>query len=167
MELLGPGLRVRNLARSLQFYTSALGLREVRRGDTRSWGGGLWVLLEDRKSRQRVELNWYPRGSIFHGPFRAGDALDHLDFDLGAVPVAELERAYRRVVRGGARGTRYTPSRTAGWMASAIDPNGVWIVLTRRPTPAEHRAMQRVDAGVPATKRSGAKRPRPRPRARS
>jgi len=62
------------------------------------------------------------------------------------VPVAELDRAYRRLVRGGARPTRYHSDTTAGWMASAIDPDGVWIVLSRRPTPAERRAMERVDA---------------------
>jgi len=161
MELLGPGLRVTNLERSLRFYTKTLGLREVRRGDTRSWGGGLWVQLEDPKSRQRVELNWYPRGSIFHGPFRSGDALDHLDFDLGAVPVATLERTYRRLVRGGARPTRYTAATTAGWMASAIDPNGIWIVLTRRPTAAQRRAMERVDAEEPSQVRAPRRRSTP------
>jgi catechol 2,3-dioxygenase-like lactoylglutathione lyase family enzyme len=151
MELLTPGLRVTNLSRSVRFYTKVLGLREIRRGDTRSWGGGLWVQLEDPKSRQRLELNWYPRGSIFHGAFRAGDALDHIDFDLGPVPVAELERTYRRLVRGGARPTRYHARTTAGWMAGAIDPNGIWIVLSRQPTPAERRTMERVDGDAPGT----------------
>ncbi|MCI4326571.1 MAG: VOC family protein [Thermoplasmata archaeon] len=164
MELLSPGIRVTQLDRSLRFYTKTLGLREVRRGDTRSWGGGIRVLLEDPKSRQRVELNWYPKGSIFHGPFRPGDALDHLDFDLGPVPVSAPERAYRRLLRGGARATRYHAATTAGWMASAIDPNGIWIVLTRRPTPKEQRAMEAVDtapvstaAGSPGTRRRRAK----------
>jgi catechol 2,3-dioxygenase-like lactoylglutathione lyase family enzyme len=146
MHLRSPGLRVTQLDRSLRFYTKVLGLREAGRGDTRSGGGGIWVLLEDPKSHQQVELNWYPKGSIFHGPFRTGDALDHLDFDLGPVPVAQLERTYRRLVRGGARPTRYHAATTAGWMASAVDPDGVWIVLTRRPTPAEQRTMEAVDA---------------------
>jgi lactoylglutathione lyase len=82
------GLRVTNLARSLRFYTKALGLKEVRRGDTRSWGGGIWVLLEDPQSRRKVELNWYPARSRFGGRYRAGDAVDHLDFTWGSPPGA-------------------------------------------------------------------------------
>jgi catechol 2,3-dioxygenase-like lactoylglutathione lyase family enzyme len=128
------GLRVTRLARSLRFYTRALGLKVVRRGDTRSWGGGIWVLLEDPRSHRRVELNWYPKGSRFGGPFRAGEAVDHLDFTLGVAPRAELERVYRRLLRAGGRPTGYEPSTTEGWMASVLDPDGIWITVGRKPT---------------------------------
>ena len=131
------GLRVTRLERSLRFYSRALGFREVRRGDTRSWGGGIWVLLEDPVSRRKLELNWYPRGSLFFGRFRPGDAVDHLEFTLGVAPRAELERTYRRLLRLGARPTGYEPSNTAGWMASVTDPDGIWITIGRRPTRSE------------------------------
>ena len=121
----------------MRFYTKALGLREVRRGDTRSWGGGIWVLLEDPKSHRRVELNWYPKGSLFGGPFRVGDGVDHLDFTLGVAPRRELERVYRRLLKNGGRPTGYEPSVTQGWMASVTDPDGIWITIGRRPTRAE------------------------------
>jgi catechol 2,3-dioxygenase-like lactoylglutathione lyase family enzyme len=131
------GLRVTHIERSVKFYTRALGLRVVRRGDTRSWGGGIWVLLEDPRSRRKVELNWYPKGSRFGGPYRAGDAVDHLDFTLGAVPRKELERVYQRLVKLGGKPTGLEPSTTEGWMASVTDPDGIWIVVGRRPTRAE------------------------------
>jgi catechol 2,3-dioxygenase-like lactoylglutathione lyase family enzyme len=131
------GLRVTNLERSLRFYRRALGLRVVRRGDTRSWGGGIWVVLEDPKSHRRIELNWYPRGSLFGGPFRTGDAVDHLDFTLGVASREELERVYRRLLRQGAKPTGYEPSTTGGWMASVMDPDRVWITIGRRPTRSE------------------------------
>jgi catechol 2,3-dioxygenase-like lactoylglutathione lyase family enzyme len=131
------GLRVTDLPRSLRFYTRALGLREVRRGDTRGWGGGIWVVLEDPRSRRRVELNWYPKRSLFAGPFRAGDAVDHLDFTLGVASRAQLDRVYRRLLKNGARPTGYEPSTTAGWMASVMDPDGIWITIGRRPTRRE------------------------------
>jgi len=131
------GLRVTHLERSFRFYTRALGLKEVRRGDTRSWGGGIWILLEDPKSRHRVELNWYPKGSLFSGPFRTGDAVDHLDFTLGVASRKELERVYRRLLRQGGKSTGYEPSTTGGWMASVKDPDGIWITVGRRPTPSE------------------------------
>jgi catechol 2,3-dioxygenase-like lactoylglutathione lyase family enzyme len=136
------GLRVTDLTRSLRFYTKVLGLREVRRGDTRAWGGGIWVLLRDPRSRRVVELNWYPEGSLFATPYRTGDSLDHLDFDLGAAPQAALERTYRRLLAGGGRPTGYRPSTTAGWMASVRDPDGIWITVGRRPTPAERAALR-------------------------
>lgn len=139
MKLETAGLRVRNLSRSLRFYTRALGLKVVRRGDTRVWGGGLWVLLKDPKSRRVIELNWYPRGSLFSGAYRVGNALDHLDFSVGAVPRSALERAYRKLLKNGAKPTRWSPARTEGWSAHVLDPDGIWITVGRRPTPAERR----------------------------
>lgn len=143
MHLEFPGLRVTNLARSVRFYTKGLGLEVVRRGDTRVWGGGLWVLLRDPRSRRLLELNWYPKGSLFAGPYRPGDALDHLDFTLGVASRDALERAYRRLLRHGARATKYPPAKTEGWSAHVLDPDGIWIVVGRRPTPAERRALSR------------------------
>ncbi|HKS59247.1 MAG TPA: VOC family protein [Thermoplasmata archaeon] len=137
MRFENVGLRVTQLKRSVRFYTSALGLREVRRGDTRSWGGGIWVLLEDPRSRRKIELNWYPKGSRFYTRYRAGDAVDHLDFTLGVAPKKELERVYRRLLRQGAKPTGFEPSTTEGWMASVTDPDGIWVTIGRRPTAAE------------------------------
>lgn len=131
------GLRVSHLDRSLRFYTRGLGLRVVQRGDTRGWGGGIWVRLEDPRSHAKVELNWYPKGSRFAGPYRAGDGVDHLDFTLGVASREELTRVYRRLLKQGAKPTGYEPSTTEGWMASVTDPDGIWITVGRRPTRAE------------------------------
>lgn len=130
-----------DLRRSLKFYTKALGLKVLRQGDTRSWGGGKWVLLQDPRSHRVVELNWYPRGSRFYGPYRAGDALDHLDFTIGAAQRSALEKVYRRLLRYGGRPTGWYPDTTEGWMASVTDPDGIWITVGRRPTPAERRRL--------------------------
>lgn len=137
MRFENVGLRVTQLSRSVRFYTRSLGLREIRRGDTRGWGGGIWVLLEDPPSHRRLELNWYPKGSIFYGRFRAGDAVDHLDFTLGVASRAKLEAVYQRLLKHGARPTGYDPSTTQGWMASVTDPDGIWITVGRRPTQSE------------------------------
>ncbi len=139
MELQQAGVRVTNWERSLRFYTRALGLRVVKQGDTRSWGGGRWALLEDRRSHRVIELNWYPRGSLFYSSYRPGDSLDHLDFTVGEASRSELERQYRRLLRFGAKPTRWRPATTQGWMASVRDPDGIWITVGRRPTPAELR----------------------------
>ncbi len=137
MRLDYAGLRVKNLDRSMRFYTRALGLRVVKRGDTRVWGGGLWVLLRDPNSRRLIELNWYPKSSIFYSPYTPGDALDHLDFTLGAVPRGVLERVHRKLLKNGAKPTRWTPATTEGWSTHVLDPNGIWITVGRRPTRTE------------------------------
>ena len=141
MRLEYAGVRVTRLDRSVRFYTKALGLRVVKRGDTRVWGGGLWVLLRDPRSRRLLELNWYPKGSLFHGPYRAGDALDHLDFTIGAASRATLEKTYRRLLKYGARPTRWSPATTEGWSGHVLDPDGIWITVGRRPTAAERRSV--------------------------
>ena len=136
------GIRVTDFQRSLRFYTATLGLKVVRRGDTRGWGGGLWALLKDPRSRRVLELNWYPKGSLFYERYAPGTSLDHLDFTLGSVPRAELERTYRHLLRRGARPTKWSPTTTEGWMASVLDPDGVWITVGRRPTAAERRSTK-------------------------
>lgn len=143
MRLEQVGLRVTDLSRSLRFYTRGLGLRIVQRGDTRSWGGGLWVQLKDPRSGRVLELNWYPRGSRFYARYRPGDSLDHIDFTVGVATQARLEREYERLLRFGGRPTKYVPSTTGGWMASVTDPDGVWITIGRRPTPSERRKLAR------------------------
>ena len=141
MRLEQAGLRVTDLRRSVRFYTRGLGLRVVAEGDTRSWGGGRWVQLSDPRSGRVLELNWYPKGSLFYTPYRPGDALDHLDFTLGVATQARLEREFRRLLKSGASPTKYDPSTTSGWMASVRDPDGIWITIGRRPTAAERRHM--------------------------
>ncbi len=153
MRFVVVGLRVGDFERSLRFYTRVLDLRVIERGDTRSWGGGLWALLEDPVSRRRLELNWYPPDSRFGGRYAVGGGVDHLDFTIGARPAAELERTFRRLVRRGARPTVYRPSTTGGWMASVLDPDGIWITVTRRPTSAERRAPPRAGRGAAGSRR--------------
>ena len=142
MYLEQPGIRVTDLRRSLRFYMRAFGLREIRRGDTRWWGGGIWVLLQDPRTRRVLELNWYPKGSMFRSAsYKVGDALDHIDFSIGVRSAAELEKAYRRLLRLGARPTQQTPTTNAGWSAGLLDPDGIWIQLSRRPSATERRSL--------------------------
>jgi len=142
MPLRYAGLRVTQLARSVRFYTKVLGLKEIRRGDARSVGAGIWVLLEDPKTKQHLELNWYPKGSAFGGKFTLGEGLDHLGFLLGRVPASALQREYDRLLRHGARPVGIPPEKTDGWTAYVTDPDGHWIEIFRWPTAAEERAAR-------------------------
>ncbi len=77
------GIRVTDLARSLEFYTKVLGLQEIHRGGDED---GTYVLLKDPRSGQRLELNWYAEGNPFAAPYVAGEALDHFEVRVRSVP---------------------------------------------------------------------------------
>src|SRR5207244_7390886 len=72
------GIRVRDLDRSIAFYTTVLGMRVTWRMKIRETGGEIAVLKSPHGS-QRLELNWYPpRGRYL--AYRRGDEVDHLAF---------------------------------------------------------------------------------------
>lgn len=124
MKLVYFGMRVTDLEASLKFYTQALGLEEVRRGEMLQYGRGRWVLLKDRETGQQLELNWYPPGSLFDTPYIPGEGLDHVGFR-----VEDVYASYKELVRKGAEPTEVTPESTDGWGAYVKDPDGNWIEL--------------------------------------
>ncbi|HYK94136.1 MAG TPA: VOC family protein [Thermoplasmata archaeon] len=77
------GIRVTDLERSLQFYRSILELDEIDRGGDEE---STYVLLRDRTSGQRLELNWYADSSPFAAPFIPGESLDHFEVRVKSVP---------------------------------------------------------------------------------
>ncbi len=117
------GIRVRDLARSIRFYTEGLGLRLGPKG--RMAAGGLWQELRDAESGGILELNFYPG----EPPYREGDELDHLGFRVDDLPtaVARLEALGGRV---------RIPPFTEGdeLLAFLTDPDGVWVELYERRT---------------------------------
>ena len=139
MGLIYFGIRVTDLERSLRFYIEGLGLEELRRG--RLPHGGKRVLLEDEKTGQRLELNWYPDGSPFALPYVAGDGLDHLGFSTGHA--ADMAR------RLGAHGGRIvlSPSDLNGVRRNfyVADPDGNWAELMGwgSPKPSVGRAARK------------------------
>ncbi|MGA8543082.1 MAG: VOC family protein [Thermoplasmata archaeon] len=127
------GIRVRDMARSIRFYTEGLGLSLGPTG--RMAAGGLWQELKDPESGSVLELNYYPGDP----PYREGDELDHLGFrvdDLSA-SIVRLEKLGGRV---------RIPAFTEGdeRLAFLSDPDGVWVELYER------RAEE-----VPPTSRGG------------
>ena len=115
------GIRVRNLRRSLSFYTKAFGMRAVNRGTMPH--GGKYVQLVGTGSAQKLELNWYPRGSRFYSPYRKGEEIDHLAF-----VVADVRKAYRELIRKGAK-PAVPPEKSEGTEVYVKDPDGIWIEL--------------------------------------
>jgi catechol 2,3-dioxygenase-like lactoylglutathione lyase family enzyme len=77
------GIRVTNLEKSLEFYTRILDLEELKRAADED---SAYVLLRDRRSGQRIELNWYSKTNPFYSPFVVGEGLDHIEVRVKDVP---------------------------------------------------------------------------------
>src|SRR5256885_16781473 len=70
------GIRVRDLDRSIAFYTTVLGMRVTWRMKIRETGGEIAVLKSPHGS-QRLELNWYPPRGRYRA-YRRGGGTHHL-----------------------------------------------------------------------------------------
>lgn len=116
------GIRVRNLGRSLDFYTKVMGLKMVLRG--RMKAGGIYVQLKHPRSRQALELNYYPRGTKYYEPYKNGSELDHLAFRE-----RDVDRKYWELLAKGAT-KAVEPFSEGGYrLAFVKDPDGIWLEL--------------------------------------
>jgi len=124
------GIRVTDLERSLEFYKSLLDLDElVREADQES----AYVLLRDRRSGQRLELNWYATTSPFYAPFVVGEGLDHLEVRVRDVP-SMLQQLRARGIQPVNRGLWSNPEAVAQMkadpeMAAALEKE-YWTTKT-------------------------------------
>jgi len=121
VRLYYAGIQIRDLRRSLRFYRF-LGLRVSHRGTMPH--GGKWVHLEDPSSNQRLELNWYPKGSRFYEKYRSGSELDHIGFI-----VDDAVKWFRLLVRRGAKPAAEPFGDESETLAYVKDPDGIWIEL--------------------------------------
>jgi lactoylglutathione lyase len=115
------GIRVRDLKKSMDFYTDALGMKVVRKGVMPH--GGRWVHMRGKESEQMLELNWYPEGSRFYTKYTPGEELDHLAFR-----VKDVRKAYELLLSRGAT-PAVPPEQSKGTEVYVKDPDGIWIEL--------------------------------------
>ncbi len=132
MYLKYVGIRVRDLERSVKFYSELFGLKEERRGDMTRYGLGIWVLLRDEQSGERIELDWYPPGSQYDTPYTSGEELDHIGF-----VVDDVGTTYRELLAKGVEPAGVDPSVTEGWTPFVKDPDGNWVEIFQMTPPAK------------------------------
>ena len=121
------GIRVRDLKRSVKFYTETMGMEEFERGRMRV--GGTFVQLRSKESQQVLELNYYPRGKKYYEEYVEGSELDHLAFWC-----RNVRRSYEKVLAGGAS-SAIEPWDEGGYtLAFVQDPDGIWIELIGKQT---------------------------------
>lgn len=117
------GIRVKDLAASIQFYTRVLGL--AARGRERiAASKGVVVDLVDEKGDHPLELNYYEPGSPFATEYEAGEGLDHLGFK-----VPDLDTAIEEARKAGYPIIQEIRTPNNRWVYLR-DPNGIWIELS-------------------------------------
>jgi len=114
------GIRVRNMKRSLRFYTRVLGMKVIHKGTMLH--GGIFVHLRYPGSTQRLELNYYPFENRFYEKYRPGTEMDHLGFW-----VDDVDRTYAQLMRKGARRAVAPFSNGGERLAYVKDPDSIWI----------------------------------------
>ncbi|MCI4331986.1 MAG: VOC family protein [Thermoplasmata archaeon] len=118
LRFMYSGIRVRDLDRSLAFY-SGLGFRVHKRGQMEH--GGIWVHLKLPGQPHRLELNYYAPGNPHYEPVRKGTEFDHFGFRVSDVQ-AWADRAEKA---GGKIVLRIVETHEN--LAYVEDPDGVWI----------------------------------------
>jgi catechol 2,3-dioxygenase-like lactoylglutathione lyase family enzyme len=121
IRLYYSGIQVRELRRSLRFYRS-LGLKVSHSGTMAH--GGKWVHMKDPSSGQRLELNWYPKGSRFYERYKNGSELDHIGFI-----VDDAVKWFKLLLKRGARPACRPFADESETLAYVKDPDGIWIEL--------------------------------------
>jgi lactoylglutathione lyase len=120
MQFVYFGIRVRDLKRSIRFYSRVLGLKQVHKGTMGH--GGVFVHLKKTGSSQRLELNYYPPGNRFYEKYRTGTEMDHIGFW-----VEDVDRTYARAISRGAKRAAAPFSNNRERLAYVKDPDGIWI----------------------------------------
>ena len=115
------GIRVKDLKKSLAFYTDVLGMKVVGKGTMPH--GGKYAHLRGKGSKQTLELNWYPEGSRFYTEYTSGEELDHLAF-----VVKDKTKAFKELVKKGAE-VAVGPNDSKGTELYVKDPNGIWLEI--------------------------------------
>ena len=116
------GIRVKDLQRSIEFYTKLLGMKVKGRGRIEQTKGET-VGLESEEGGFVLELNYYEKDSPYCTEYVVGEGLDHLAFK-----VDDLDKALEEAKSSGHHLVLEMKVDGSRW-AYLEDPNGIWIEL--------------------------------------
>ncbi len=114
------GITVRDLDRSIQFYTEVMGIRMVDRVKNPYTNGEFAELVSREGEFPNLELNWYADMK----DYKNGDELDHLGF--------LVEDAYKELERFKKLGIEIAkePYESNNHVIFFIkDPDGIWLEI--------------------------------------
>ena len=121
-KLIYTGIRVKDMEKSIEFYTKLLGMKVTGRTKIEATKGET-VGLVSEDGGHLLELNYYGKGSEFDTKYGVGEDLDHLAFQVEDLKkaIAEAEKAGHPVVLD-------MKTKTSRW-TYVKDPNGIYIEL--------------------------------------
>jgi len=122
MGLIYTSIRVKDLKKSVDFYTKYLDMKMVGK---RSWvPGERVILLLSKESGQRLNLMHFSKGCMHYSPYKEGSEMDHLMFE-----VKDAKKLYEKLVANGAPVAMELWEEKGFAMGYVKDPNGIWIGL--------------------------------------
>lgn len=122
MGLLYASIRVKNLNKSIGFYTKNMGMKIEWK---HSWVKGETVVgLISKDTKQRLNLIHYTKSCERYTPYKQGSEMDHLMFS-----VSDAREVYNRLVRSGAKIAMKLWEKDSFAMGFVKDPDGIWIGL--------------------------------------
>jgi methylmalonyl-CoA mutase C-terminal domain/subunit len=116
------GIRVKNMEKSIEFYTKLLRMKVTGRTKIEATKGEV-VGLVSEDGGHLLELNYYGKGSEFDTKYAVGDGLDHLAFQ-----VDDLKKAISEAEKAGYPLVLDMKTKTSRW-TYIKDPNGIYIEL--------------------------------------
>jgi len=115
------GVRVRNMHEGIKFFTKVLGMK-VQHRIKAPWNKGEFANWVTGDGKHWLELNWYADDSPVAGPYREGDELDHLGFE-----VDDFDNALRRLDEAGYP-TLIGPTKAGNWNVAFVKGiDGIWL----------------------------------------
>lgn len=115
------GIRVRDLDKAIDFFTNVLGMKLGHRIKA-PWNKGEFANLNSEDEKHWLELNWYADDSPVAGPFKEGEELDHLGFE-----VDDFEAALRRLKDAGYP-PLIGPIKAGNWDVAFVKVvEGIWL----------------------------------------
>ena len=121
-EFVTVGIRVKDLQKTIDFYTKLLGMKIVGKGKLEQTKGE-WVELANEDNGFTLELNYYNEDSPYYTEYKLGEGLDHLTFKVG-----DLDKALEDAKLSGHPTIDEHKFGNSRW-AYIEDPNGIWIQL--------------------------------------
>jgi len=116
------GIRVKDLSKSIDFYTRLLEMKVVNRFKIEKTKGEI-VNLQSESETFILELNYYKSDSPYNTEYVVGEGLDHLAFK-----VEDLDKALKEAERFGHQAVLEVKTEKGRWVYIE-DPNGIWIEL--------------------------------------
>lgn len=119
------GIRVHDLDGAIEFFTKYLGMK-LRSRVKADWTKGEFANLVSKGEKHWLEVNWYADDSPVAGPFREGEELDHLGFE-----VDDFERLLKKLNDAGYP-TKIGPIRMGVWDVAFVQGfENIWLDIYR------------------------------------